>query len=283
MSIEYIDISSDSEIEEIPAPRTEGPGRRLGTRPIAASATHRSRVQADEATDNGMGDDHDATENQQLRTEIAQLREQLSTMENAYLRALHHDQTTTQDILIRDKLLKEKLSLQQTIEDVMRCQEKAFADLEHTMICPLCLHVSSAPFLIVPCGHTFCKTCIEGWFSLALHRYNHSIFNPDFNMVGFNRADLRSDVVSLLTSDELDVRSLSALIEARGSHVPEYTCPSCKVKVTRAPVLCRQYGNAVEEVMMKQERLTGVTGHRRLTDEDMERRCNWHQYFMFFP
>ncbi|KAJ7583577.1 hypothetical protein C8J56DRAFT_1055331 [Mycena floridula] len=88
------------------------------------------------------------------------------------------------------------------------------SDLEESVSCEICTLKLWSPFMLTDCGHVFCQTCLEDWFStilaqhLAVHpnyNVNHNVNFPGYQMAMF------------------------------GQQQPKYSCPTCRELVSKRP------------------------------------------------
>lgn len=84
------------------------------------------------------------------------------------------------------------------------------------------------------CGHTFCKDCLQDWFSttLAQHMAAHPHYNPQVVVPAHWRAALARPGLS-----HLDRRHIEREIQrhAEATPQPAYSCPTCRVEVRNKP------------------------------------------------
>ena len=84
------------------------------------------------------------------------------------------------------------------------------------------------------CGHTFCKDCLQDWFSTAhmQHLTAHPAYDPQRLIPVHLRAALaRHD---LAPPQRRNIEREIALITASTPH-PQYSCPTCRVLIRTKP------------------------------------------------
>ena len=80
------------------------------------------------------------------------------------------------------------------------------------------------------CGHTFCASCVRGYFRASLQQ----------NIVDFQDGHILAGELSLPTTPE-ERRTLSATIRSLGgnsSRIFSYRCPECRATVRKTPAVC---------------------------------------------
>ncbi|KAH9940478.1 uncharacterized protein BXZ73DRAFT_88709 [Epithele typhae] len=104
---------------------------------------------------------------------------------------------------------------------------------EEHVICDICTCKMWNPF-IVSCGHTFCRECLQDWFStsLAKHLVNHPEYDaaslaPNNYLAALAQPDLHAQTRATLQRHLIDIHT-------RTAH-PEYSCPKCRIIVRSPP------------------------------------------------
>ncbi|KAH9924879.1 uncharacterized protein B0H18DRAFT_1085366 [Fomitopsis serialis] len=95
------------------------------------------------------------------------------------------------------------------------------ADLEESVTCEICTLKMWAPFAL-PCGHTFCQTCLQDWFgsTQAQHLTNYP------QQAGPDLAAYRNPSAAR-TSPRTPVEAAFPR--------PKYTCPTCRTECKTRP------------------------------------------------
>jgi len=105
--------------------------------------------------------------------------------------------------------------------------------LDDTLCCDICAGKMWSPATLA-CGHTFCRGCLQDWFSTALmkHLNNH----PNYTM---HTPRVRQLVDAMervnLTPRQRRILEFEAHIELDKQAQPDYTCPACRVTVKSRP------------------------------------------------
>lgn len=129
------------------------------------------------------------------------------------------------------------------------------SQLEDCVNCEICTSRMWSPFLLAGCGHIFCLSCLQDWFSTTLVQFMAA--NPHYNvnqphpLVPHLRAFLQNP-------HALNNPQMAAMLTHYLPPEPEYTCPSCRepVKVRPAEVftlkaLVRAVAKATGEAIPK--------------------------------
>ncbi|KAI8993843.1 hypothetical protein BD414DRAFT_480613 [Trametes punicea] len=103
---------------------------------------------------------------------------------------------------------------------------------EH-ICCAICTMKMWHPYTL-SCGHTFCRNCLQDWFSTALaqHMAAHPRYNPQATIPQHWRATLARPDLSLAARRHIE-REIGMLLDALPQ--PTYSCPTCRVEVRNKP------------------------------------------------
>ncbi|KAI9068064.1 hypothetical protein FKP32DRAFT_1663933 [Trametes sanguinea] len=111
--------------------------------------------------------------------------------------------------------------------------DKFLSTVDDHVSCEICTMKMWHPYTL-PCGHTFCRDCLQDWFSTALAQ--HMAANPQFNPQGIVphhwRAALARQDLSIHARRQIE-REISMLMDATPQ--PIYTCPTCRLEVRNRP------------------------------------------------
>jgi hypothetical protein len=93
---------------------------------------------------------------------------------------------------------------------------------------------------LAECGHTFCESCLQDWFSTTLA--HHLNVYPDYNVNQPISPALLATLRHLRTQQnnpQLWLRALQELLYTNPhSPQPMYTCPACRETVRTKPIEC---------------------------------------------
>ncbi|TFK53936.1 hypothetical protein OE88DRAFT_1625534, partial [Heliocybe sulcata] len=122
-------------------------------------------------------------------------------------------------------------------------------ELEDSVSCDICVLKMWSPYTLPGCGHTFCQSCLDDWFTstLAKHIQDH----PNYH------AEVRFPP-RILALAEHDPR-VRAQIEAHRGPQPSYTCPACRAPVKSKPV----EAFALKKVVMTVAKASGESSPQR--------------------
>ncbi|KAI0769654.1 hypothetical protein BD413DRAFT_604785 [Trametes elegans] len=120
-----------------------------------------------------------------------------------------------------------------TLERRIKELEEFLSAVDEHISCEICTMKMWNPYTLA-CGHTFCKDCLQDWFSTALaqHMATHPHYNPQAMIPHHWRALLARPDLSHHQRREVE-RQISMLAEATPQ--PAYSCPTCRVEVRNKP------------------------------------------------
>ncbi|KAF9531549.1 hypothetical protein CPB83DRAFT_891895 [Crepidotus variabilis] len=152
---------------------------------------------------------------------------------------------------------KDILRLQSLLEMSFKKNEELLELLE----CDICAHSIARPFTLKNCGHTFCYSCLRGWFLVLREefRLKHPVYDPMHRFEKLNLATA-SQLAQTLAEDYSDFVhqvTLEDVLPHALRRYPHYSCPLCRQHVHSKPVevytlkavipLLREVGNSDHE------------------------------------
>ncbi|KAF7790368.1 hypothetical protein EIP86_001323 [Pleurotus ostreatoroseus] len=188
-----------------------------------------------------------------LEEENRKLREELQRLNAAVARKL--TKASTPDVE-RERAAKDAVILS---------KQRLLGELEEHITCDVCALKMWSPYTL-SCGHTFCVDCLQQWFNTAVaqHMTAHPDWAPEHPVIVQYRNALRQPNLPPQTR-----RAIQHQIEQiqAGIPKPEFTCPSCREPVRRAPMEAFALKNIVKSVADAQGEaspgLHGTGGLRR--------------------
>ncbi|THH30413.1 hypothetical protein EUX98_g3780 [Antrodiella citrinella] len=106
--------------------------------------------------------------------------------------------------------------------------------LDDTLCCDICAGKMWSPATLV-CGHTFCKGCLQDWFTTALMKHLGS--HPNYTMHTPRIRQLTHAVKHAnLSAAQRRILELDACAEFEKHAHPDYTCPTCRVAIRSSPM-----------------------------------------------
>ncbi|KAF9268798.1 hypothetical protein L218DRAFT_531260 [Marasmius fiardii PR-910] len=141
-----------------------------------------------------------------LERELKRLRE-----ENAALTRKHTESRQELEIC-----RKEKNKNSMTID---------VSELEDFITCEICALKLWTPCILPDCGHTFCQTCLQDWFSTTLlqHMQTHPHYTPNQR--------LPANIQHMIAIAPQLLHQYVGLLPPQ----PNYTCPTCRASVKSRP------------------------------------------------
>ncbi|KAI0041166.1 hypothetical protein FA95DRAFT_1565669 [Auriscalpium vulgare] len=162
-------------------------------RMLAAQASLEIIELLDSTQSSAAQSSNDRSELRRMKDEAAKLR--------ADVARLKQENARIQDLLENEHLRSQKK---------LQTANVPVALLEDVVLCEICTAKMWTPFLMPDCGHTFCETCIDDWFTTI--RTKHLATNPHL--------------------------SEQILLTLPPAERPAYTCPACRTAVRTFPVEC---------------------------------------------
>lgn len=130
--------------------------------------------------------------------------------------------------------------------------------LDEQLSCDMCYEKMWQPYSLT-CGHTFCRGCLQNWFTAELAKYmgQNPGYNPDPPVPRQYRELLRRRDLQPFQRTHL-MRQIQQFYDTINH--PDYTCPSCRKPVTTKPIEAFTVKNivtAVAEAEAAEARLQG--------------------------
>ncbi|KAF9039542.1 hypothetical protein BDZ89DRAFT_1110202 [Hymenopellis radicata] len=142
----------------------------------------------------------------------------------------------------KKRIRKERTALQETVEKLQASKAQdagdeetiAISKLEDDLTCEICSMKMWHPYILPKCGHTFCETCLHGWFTTTTTQYQatHPNYNPNLPIPMPNF--LRDTVYY----GQIVPRQLINMVNQLDTGGPSLTCPTCREAVKVRPVEC---------------------------------------------
>ncbi|KAI0071712.1 hypothetical protein K474DRAFT_1686946 [Panus rudis PR-1116 ss-1] len=112
-------------------------------------------------------------------------------------------------------------------------QDELLKSFEERLSCEICVGLMWSPYLL-SCGHTFCLSCLQDWFSttLAKHMTENPAYNPNPPVLQQYHAFLRHPHITPIQRREVE-ESIQRLLTSM-KH-PTYTCPTCREPIKDKP------------------------------------------------
>ncbi|KAI0645448.1 hypothetical protein C8Q79DRAFT_910957 [Trametes meyenii] len=111
--------------------------------------------------------------------------------------------------------------------------DKFLSAVDEHVACEICTMKMWSPYTLA-CGHSFCKNCLQDWFSTALaqHMAAHPHYNPHIAIPHHWRAALAQPHLTPIERRQIEYRitGLTAMTPQ-----PTYSCPTCRVEVVNKP------------------------------------------------
>ena len=106
-------------------------------------------------------------------------------------------------------------------------------ELEEIVTCEICTMKMWAPYAL-PCGHTFCQTCLQDWFGTTQAQHLANYPQDPGLAAALNQLyhALRSPLLPPARRHAMQMQV--AHLEAQRPR-PKYTCPTCRAQCTSRP------------------------------------------------
>ncbi|CCM06210.1 uncharacterized protein FIBRA_08454 [Fibroporia radiculosa] len=122
--------------------------------------------------------------------------------------------------------------LNEAKKEVQRLKAVQPSSLEDHISCEICTLKLWTPY-VLPCGHSFCQTCLQDWFNTTLAQ--HMTSHPDYNQPALAPYRTALQNPGLPQQTRLQIQMHITQLESRQPR-PQYTCPTCRSLVKTKPV-----------------------------------------------
>ncbi|GJE92262.1 hypothetical protein PsYK624_084160 [Phanerochaete sordida] len=125
--------------------------------------------------------------------------------------------------------------------------KKLLDTLDEQLSCDMCYEKMYQPYSL-QCGHTFCRGCLQTWFTSELAKYmgQNPGYNPQPNLPRQFREHLQRRDLAPYERTHM-MRQIQRYYDAVVH--PDYTCPSCRKSVTAKPIEAFTVKNIVAAVV----------------------------------
>ncbi|KAL0072785.1 hypothetical protein AAF712_000548 [Marasmius tenuissimus] len=137
------------------------------------------------------------------------------------------------------------------------------SDLEDHISCEICTLKLWTPCILPDCGHVFCQSCLQDWFSTTLAQHMTTYPHYDVNQ---RLPRFIEENINLHPHYTAELQRYAGLIPPK----PQYTCPTCRAPVKSRPIedyslkaVVRTVAKAAREDSPKQPRPQTNRGRRR--------------------
>ncbi|KAJ8518064.1 hypothetical protein ONZ45_g4842 [Pleurotus djamor] len=159
-----------------------------------------------------------------LRKQLDQLRE----VNGQVAKDLERTQALLDDAQsTKEQLAREVVELKQ-LKQAPKTKHIDPMELEDSVNCEICTGKMWKPYILPECGHSFCESCLQDWFTTSLAR--HAQTHPGYDV---NRPTAPIPAHMLMMHPQL--HQILAMYD-QANPQPEYTCPTCRVRVRTRPV-----------------------------------------------
>jgi len=154
---------------------------------------------------------------------------------------------------LRKQLTKTQMDLERYKKDCTKLQKQMDAakggtlncsELEDQISCQICTMKLWNPYILV-CGHSFCHSCLDDWFSTTLTKYMATY--PRYNSRHVNPPALPQVPIAghhlhlplhhlALIYPHLAQQIREQQLQQQQGPGPEYTCPTCRFEVKVKPI-----------------------------------------------
>ncbi|KAI0915749.1 hypothetical protein AcW1_003736 [Taiwanofungus camphoratus] len=187
------------------------------------------------------GDEASTSKSKQPHSTIMKLRRQLKEAQEEVerLRNLENSNVLVQNLREELDRLKSEASHSQESQNLL-------SGMDDYISCEICTLKLWTPY-VLPCGHTFCQTCLQDWFNTTLvqHIANHPHYDMQNPHLQAYYDALRNPHLPVQTRLQLEMHIV--MIQQQ-QPTPQYTCPSCRAVVKYRPVEVFTLKNVVRQI-----------------------------------
>ncbi|KIK09334.1 hypothetical protein K443DRAFT_671830 [Laccaria amethystina LaAM-08-1] len=211
---------------------------------------------------------------------IADLRRQLTKQrEESVKNKRDYERARLENAQIRQELLDLKAT---RIPDNGKILLEA-SQLEDCINCEICTSRMWSPFLLAGCGHIFCLSCLQDWFSTTLVQFMAANPHYDVNQPHPLVPQLQA---FLQNPHALNNPQVATMLAHQLPPEPEYTCPSCRERVRVRPAevftlkaLVRTVATAAGEAIPKETTLAYLSNKRGKAKATIPPTGPWDGFF----
>ncbi|KAH7906908.1 hypothetical protein BJ138DRAFT_1161518 [Hygrophoropsis aurantiaca] len=153
----------------------------------------------------------------------------------------------------KEVLIREKRSAEAEVAALRQQRDTLVAARDETLTCSVCHQCMERPFTIVECHHSFCFSCLRGWWQTSISRQLRWRTVPE---------ELRNPPYTAAT--------INALFGGGFIHILLHTCPLCRGSVSERPVEIPLLRDLVQTISATHPPAAGVVpAHPQLEEADI--------------
>ncbi|KAF4567766.1 hypothetical protein EYR40_006773 [Pleurotus pulmonarius] len=217
---------------------------------------------------------------------ITELQSQIETLKESNTRMgkeIEHTQSLLDEAMVERDMLSNQVAELQLRQEPPSLSIKP-SDLEDQVNCEICTMKMWRPYLLPDCGHSFCESCLQDWFSTILAR--HMQAHPEYNANNHKR-NVPAHIRQMLPYAQYhpQVQQMLAQYNLQNPQ-PEYNCPTCRVEVKSRPIedfalkaIVRVVANAQGEVSPQKPVSTSTSRKGKHRAPQKSQKSVWDPYF----